>query len=90
VTTRWLSTDHINEKGRIIFTVSGSSSDEGFVPIEELEVQFQPSRPFPFGKRGFYASDSSDEEVIQEVSDEGIGGDEGVNMEEGIEEGILL
>jgi hypothetical protein len=31
---------------------------------------------------------SSDEEVIQEVSDEGIGGDEGANMEEGIEEGI--
>jgi hypothetical protein len=39
----------------------------------------------PFRKQDFYAFDSSDEEMIQKISDEGIGGDEGVNMEENIE-----
>jgi hypothetical protein len=69
--------------------VSGSSSDEEeFVPIENLETQFQPSRPLPPRKRDFYTSDSSDKEVIQKISDDGIGGDEGVNMKKNIEEGI--
>jgi hypothetical protein len=69
--------------------VSGSFSDnEGFVPIKEFETQFQSSRPFPLRKRNFYTSDSSDKEIIQKISDEGIGGDESVNMEEGIKKGI--
>jgi hypothetical protein len=64
------------------------SDDEEFVPIKKFKIQFQFSRSFPLRKRGFYASDSNDEEVIQKISDKGIGGDESVNMEEGIKKGI--
>jgi hypothetical protein len=42
----------------------------------------------PSRKRDFYTFDSSDEKIIQEISDKGIGGDEGVNMKKDIEEDI--
>jgi hypothetical protein len=68
---------------------------EGFVPIEELEIQYTSPPPHPPRRRrkGLYVSDSSDEET-EEVSVEGIDGDEtgggeadeGVNIEEGVEE----
>jgi hypothetical protein len=84
-----LSTDHINKKGKIIFIVSDNFSDnEGFISIEKFEFQFQFSRFFPSDKRDFYTFDSSDEKIIQKISDKGIGGDEGVNIEENIEEDI--
>jgi hypothetical protein len=64
------------------------SDNEEFISIKEFEIQIQFSRFFPFRKRDFYVSDSSDKEMIQEVSDKGIGGDEGANIEEGIEKSI--
>jgi hypothetical protein len=49
----------------MIFTVNDSSSDDKeFVSIEKFETQFQFSRFFPSRKRGFYTSDSNDEEMI--------------------------
>jgi hypothetical protein len=73
----------------MIFIVNDSfSDDKKFVPIKKFEVQFQFSRFFPFRKRDFYASDSSDETVIQKFSDKEIDGDENPNIEKSIEEGI--
>jgi hypothetical protein len=61
---------------------------EEFVPIEKLEAQYTPPPPHPprRRRRGLYVSDSSDEEIKEEVSVEKIDGDEGVNMEEGVED----
>jgi hypothetical protein len=71
---------------------------EEFVPIEKLEAQYTLSPPHPprRRRRGLYISDSSDEEIKEEINVEGIDGDEtggeeadeGVNMEEGVEEVI--
>jgi flagellar biosynthesis/type III secretory pathway protein FliH len=83
-----LSTDHINEKEKIIFIISDSSNDEEFILIKEFEIQFQFFRFFPSDKRDFYASDSSDKEMIQKISDKKIGGDESVNIEEDIKKAI--
>jgi hypothetical protein len=39
VITRWLSTDHINEKERIIFIINDSfSDDEEFVFIDKFKI----------------------------------------------------
>jgi hypothetical protein len=68
---------------------------EEFVPIKEFEAQYTSSPPHPSRRRrrDLYISDSSDKEIKEEISVEGIGGDEtggeetdeGVNMEEGVE-----
>jgi hypothetical protein len=67
--------------------VSDDSNDErGYVLIEELKIQFPPFLFLPPRRRGFYASDSNDEEIIEKISNKGIGGDGGVSIEKGVEE----
>jgi hypothetical protein len=84
--------------------VSDNSNDQkGFIPIKELEIQYPPSQSLPSRRRrkDFYISDSSDEKINEEISVEGIDGDEtdgeegdsektdkAVNIEEDIEEVI--
>jgi hypothetical protein len=80
-----------NKEIHIQHTLSDNSNDKkGFVSIKDLEAQFPPPPPPPppRRRRGHPASNSSDEEVNEEISDEvdGDEADEGVNMEEGVEE----
>jgi hypothetical protein len=65
--------------------VSDNSNDEReFISIEKFEIRFPPSLFFPPRRRDFYASDSSDEKIIKEINNKGIGGDENVNIEENV------
>jgi hypothetical protein len=52
--------------------------------LKSLKFSFRLPYFFPSRRRGFYASDSSDKEIIEEVSNKEIGGDEDVNIEKDV------